>query len=213
VVQDRSERTRDRLLEAAEALLQEKGLEGATVPKIARRAGVAVGSVYRRFPDKDAMLRAVHQRYFDRSRRANLESLAAVRLASTSAHGVIATLVQGLVRNYHQQKRLLAALVQFAEDHPDAAFRRHAEAVRVETFDAIAKLLIAHKKQIHHPHPEQALEFSLKVVGAALKEFVLKDRQATAPDRLAAELTELVTAYMRIEPVTGRARTSTRARG
>ena len=53
-----------------------------------------------------------------------------------------------------------------AEDNPDATFRRHAEAVRQETFDAIAKLLLTDKKQIRHPRPEHALEFSLKVVGA-----------------------------------------------
>ena len=64
VRQQRSRETLDRLLDAAEAVLAEEGLEAATVPRIADRAGMSVGAVYRRFPDKDAVLRAVYGRFF-----------------------------------------------------------------------------------------------------------------------------------------------------
>ena len=62
--QARSRLTVHRLLSAAEALLEHGGLEAATVPAIAETAGVSVGVVYRRFPDKDALLRAVYERFF-----------------------------------------------------------------------------------------------------------------------------------------------------
>jgi len=42
------------------------GAEAATVPAIAERAGASVGAVYRRFPDKDALLRAVCERFLER---------------------------------------------------------------------------------------------------------------------------------------------------
>ena len=44
-----------RLLSATEALLEHGGLEAATVPAIAKAAGLSVGVVYRRFPDKDML--------------------------------------------------------------------------------------------------------------------------------------------------------------
>jgi AcrR family transcriptional regulator len=41
--QARSEETLQRLLEAAEALIEEKGLADASIPEIVRRAGSSVG--------------------------------------------------------------------------------------------------------------------------------------------------------------------------
>src|SRR5216110_947732 len=64
VKQARSRLTLHRLLSATEALLEHGGLEAATVPAIAEAAGVSVGVLYRRFPNKDALIRAVYERFF-----------------------------------------------------------------------------------------------------------------------------------------------------
>src|SRR5438105_13247665 len=79
--QARSRLTLHRLLSSAEALLEHGGLDAATVPAIAETAGVSVGVVYRRFPGKDALLRAVYERFFsiygeqNRARRQSLSML------------------------------------------------------------------------------------------------------------------------------------------
>src|SRR5215813_8499872 len=57
--QTRSRESLQRLLKAAAEVLTEGGLEGATIPCIAARAGLSPGAVYRRFPDKDALLQTV----------------------------------------------------------------------------------------------------------------------------------------------------------
>lgn len=54
--------TRDALLNAAAELLAEGGLGEATTQKVARRAGVAEGTIYRHFPNKEAVLEAVFAR-------------------------------------------------------------------------------------------------------------------------------------------------------
>jgi len=54
--QARSKKTRDKLIAAFEALLKEKPFEAIGVADIAKRAGCAVGSVYRRFENKDAFV-------------------------------------------------------------------------------------------------------------------------------------------------------------
>lgn len=51
-------RNRDLILDAARAEVAESGLE-ATMEDIARRAGVAVGTLYRHFPAKDDLVSAV----------------------------------------------------------------------------------------------------------------------------------------------------------
>jgi len=50
-----AERNRQRILAAAAEVLSERGL-GATLDEVARAAGVGVGTVYRRFPDKDSLI-------------------------------------------------------------------------------------------------------------------------------------------------------------
>ena len=62
--QRRSERTLRRLLDAGEALIEEKGLADVSVPDIVRRAGSSVGGFYARFRDKNELLRALEERFF-----------------------------------------------------------------------------------------------------------------------------------------------------
>ena len=50
-----AERNRQRILAAAADLLSERGLD-ATLDDVARAAGVGVGTVYRRFPDKESLI-------------------------------------------------------------------------------------------------------------------------------------------------------------
>jgi AcrR family transcriptional regulator len=53
-----AERNRRRILDAAATVLAAQGL-GAGVDAVAREAGVGVGTIYRRFPTKEALLQAV----------------------------------------------------------------------------------------------------------------------------------------------------------
>ena len=53
-----AERNRRVVLDVAARVFAERGL-GATLNDIAREAGVGVGTVYRRFPDKDALVAAL----------------------------------------------------------------------------------------------------------------------------------------------------------
>ena len=54
-------RNRDRLLEAAKAAFGELGPE-ASLDEIARRAGVGIGTLYRHFPTREAIVEAVYRR-------------------------------------------------------------------------------------------------------------------------------------------------------
>jgi AcrR family transcriptional regulator len=53
-----AERNRQRILQAASEVFTERGLQ-ATLDDVARRAGVGVGTVYRRFPGKEALAEAL----------------------------------------------------------------------------------------------------------------------------------------------------------
>jgi AcrR family transcriptional regulator len=73
-----AERNRLRLLDTAKAAFAEKGSD-ASLDEIARMAGVGIGTLYRHFPTRDALVEAVY--------RNEIEHLtgAATRLAETHA--------------------------------------------------------------------------------------------------------------------------------
>ena len=61
-----AERNRARILLAAAEIFAERGLD-VSLDDIAARAGVGVGTVYRRFPDKDALIDALFEEKIDRA--------------------------------------------------------------------------------------------------------------------------------------------------
>ncbi|MFE0027226.1 TetR/AcrR family transcriptional regulator [Amycolatopsis sp. NPDC059021] len=58
-------RNRDQIIAAARVIFADEGPE-APMEEIARAAGVGVGTLYRRFPDRDALIRAVAVENFER---------------------------------------------------------------------------------------------------------------------------------------------------
>ncbi len=63
-IQARSRERLRRVLDAADELLLTEGAEAFTTNRIARLAGVPVGSVYRYFPDKEAIVQALAVSYW-----------------------------------------------------------------------------------------------------------------------------------------------------
>jgi AcrR family transcriptional regulator len=55
------QRNRERLIEAAKAAFAEVGAD-VSLDEIARRAGVGIGTLYRHFPTRDAIVEAVYRR-------------------------------------------------------------------------------------------------------------------------------------------------------
>ena len=63
--QNRSRRTREKLVTAFGRLLREKDFEAITMAELAERSGVAVGTVYRRFANKEALIPVIFEVYLD----------------------------------------------------------------------------------------------------------------------------------------------------
>ena len=76
--QDRASRQVERILDAACAEVVERGYDAASTSSIAKRAEIAVGSVYRYFPDKRSLIQAIERRNQPRYTDAVRERLADV---------------------------------------------------------------------------------------------------------------------------------------
>lgn len=62
---ERSEKSKQQILDAALKLFSHKGYGATSVRDIAEEAGLSKGNVYHHFPDKETIFRALIERYFD----------------------------------------------------------------------------------------------------------------------------------------------------
>ena len=199
--QERSRETASRLLQAAEQVLEKRGLEGASVPEIARRAGVSPASIYRRFSDKDGLLREVFERFFERSIAANDEALQPSRWKGISLQESVCALIGGMVAAYSQRPGLFRAIISYSEQHPDGAFRRRALDLRERSLAGIERIVLLHTKEIKHPKPKKAVRIALQLVSLALKERIRPSDKsagsALSAEELRRELTRMFLGYLR----------------
>lgn len=112
--QERSRATREKLLEAAEAVFAAKGYNGAKISDIAEEAGCSVGAVYFRFKDKDALFFAIAEEFIEDS-RAGLEN---VFEANTSREQIVRSFVTRSAANFRKHRGLFRAIVERGFDHP-----------------------------------------------------------------------------------------------
>lgn len=125
-------RNRDQIIAAAKTIFAEAGPD-APMEEIARRAGVGVGTLYRRFPDRDALIRAVGQDNFT-------QLLAAARAARAEESSPW----QVLLRLVRQARELqLGFQLGMRSPHAAAILRADPETQRLrrETLDMLDELV------------------------------------------------------------------------
>jgi AcrR family transcriptional regulator len=112
-------RNRDQIIAAARTIFAEHGPD-VPMEEIARAAGVGVGTLYRRFPDREALIRAVAQNNFS---RVLTEARAAVAEEPTAWAALVRLL---------RQSRELRLTAQLAMISPLAAKVIHDDPMTVE---------------------------------------------------------------------------------
>jgi AcrR family transcriptional regulator len=65
------------ILEASARILESEGLRGFNTNAVAAKAGVSIGSLYQYFPNKDAMLLALIEKFEDATQEAILQAMRA----------------------------------------------------------------------------------------------------------------------------------------
>lgn len=104
----------DAVVEATTRIVRDEGWRRAKVARIAKVAGVSVGSLYRYFPGRDLIISAVIDRALDRDGQASAEALRAMRgpTLRDSVHAYVDALV-----NHHRvtDPELLGQLVDLLE--------------------------------------------------------------------------------------------------
>jgi AcrR family transcriptional regulator len=169
--QHRSQETLGRILDAAEQLLDEKSFSGTPLTEIVERAGVTVGAFYRRFPDKDALLHHLDERFFADIHARVDHVLDPARVQGWSAAQVAAEFAAHALDVYRTRRGLLRSV--FLRLTHDAVLQESARQVNRHMHAALTAALLARRAQLRLPDPERTIGLALMVLVGALREIVL----------------------------------------
>jgi AcrR family transcriptional regulator len=197
--QERSRKTLERILDAAESLILERGAEAATIPEIVRAARSSVGSFYARFPDKRALLETLHERATRQSvERASL-LLAPEAWATVPTAEVVRAFVALAVDLFGQRRSIMTAFATtFAGDR---AFTERRAAAGEALAKRLYELLRERTRDLGHPDLRRASAMCLRVVTSVLEQRNLflasgAARAAGSDAEVTRELTRVLLRYL-----------------
>jgi AcrR family transcriptional regulator len=153
----RGQRTRQKLVDAAEQVFGEKGYEAASIADITRQAEVALGTFYVYFPDKKALFIEVVDNLGERLRET-------LREASAGAQGRLAVERAGLKAflQFAHKHRLLYRVVRQAEFVDEATYRRYYARIAEPYAEALAAAMDAGEARRMDP---ETLAYCLMGIG------------------------------------------------
>jgi AcrR family transcriptional regulator len=143
-------------------------VEGATIPRIARQAGLTPGSVYRRFHDKDALLETAILEILERQEETMKSTLAPLVTSNASLLQFAERVIGGMVSAYRANAGLLRGMKQFAQSRLNTAFVKKAAELEVQHFRRTVDLFLSYRNEIHHPDPRRAVALAIMMVVGTL---------------------------------------------
>jgi AcrR family transcriptional regulator len=199
--QARSEQTRQRLLEAAEALIADRGLAHVSVADIVRRARSSVGGFYARFRDKDELLLALQERFLARLDARLEERSRPEAWQGASLEQIVRPAIAEIVHVYFEKRQLIAAFTARAFHSPETAQR--GLSFRRRLVSRFTDLVLTRASEIVHPEPELAVSFGLQMLLGVLSQMAMIGElraggRTLTQDDITAQLTGAFLAYLRV---------------
>jgi AcrR family transcriptional regulator len=114
------------LMDAAAAVIQEKGFEVATMAEIATRADAKIGSLYRFFPNKEVLAEALMQHYAE-ILQAEYDAIHA--RAASAEPGELADILIDLLVQLYPKTRAITALLDSRTDWTKIRLRFRSQAL------------------------------------------------------------------------------------
>ncbi len=201
--QRRSHESLERILDAAESLIRERGFDNMTIAEVVHRSGSSVGSIYSRFNNKLGLLEAVQVRYHARVQNAIFAAFSGEHPKDETLGEAVVRIVRVLSEHILSDPRLFQAFVVQAVFDP--GLRARGERANAERREKVVEILLRHRAQIAHPDPELAARWVYSMLMAALRERITYgeagELAGAFPDEtVVAELTRTAALYLAGEP-------------
>ncbi len=157
--QVRTQESLERLLDAAEALLEEKRFEDVHVSEVARLADTSVAAFYRRFKDKDALLHALHERLCEEAMATADDALAPARWEGKRIAAILESVVPFLIGALEGREALDRAVYQ--RGLSDEVMRERSNRLLRAVMERLSRLMLDRREEIHCAEPVAAVSFAL----------------------------------------------------
>ena len=197
--QRRSHESLERILDAAESLIRERGFDNMTIAEVVQRSGSSVGSIYARFSNKVGLLEAVQVRYHARVQNGIFSAFSGDHPRNESLMEAVGRIVDVLVHHVLSDPELFRAFVVQAVFH--TGVRTRGERANAERREKVAEILLSHRDEIRHPDPDLAARWLYSFLMAELRERVTYGERAElaggfADEAYVTELTRTATCYL-----------------
>jgi AcrR family transcriptional regulator len=190
--QQRSQALVEAILQATSHLLPERGAEQTTTNRIARVAGVSIGSLYQYFPNKDAILSRLIGRGLDQERDTLLSLVEQKR--DLPLPELVDAVVDQLTDLYLDRSTLLRNLVVHTPrlEQLDSVVRTRTDVARF-----VADVLRERRSEIDPVDPDQAAFMLINAVMGVYQTWVLTEPVARlSKAELKRELRRLILGYL-----------------
>jgi len=188
--QDRSAVTVDAILTATVQVLRKNGYAKATLGRIAKRAGVSVGSIYQYYPSKEALLAAVMTQHLD-AMHARMQAEVAAHLTAPLPQ-LVRAVVQATVDAHLDDPQLHRV---FVEEFPRVGRFAHYDAVQQQLIDGVVVLLQA-RSDVRDANAQHMARIVVTAMEAVVHDYVFRG-VGDARDVVIDELTHLLLSYLR----------------
>jgi AcrR family transcriptional regulator len=162
--QERSRRSYQALLDAAEELFTTLGYDAVGTPEIAERAGVSVGTFYRYFQDKHEVYLEIMRRSLVTAYKQTIEGLTPERFTNKARHETIAEACRILFANVLDRPQLTRSFMEMSlRDTKVAEMRRAFEQLACQRLSQLIGAVTSRKDV---PDPEA---MAYVIYGAAMQ--------------------------------------------
>lgn len=199
--QQRSRETAERIFDATRELMDGRDFESVSVHEICEASDVSRSSFYARFPSKEALLFALHERH----RAWRMEKLAKQTAGLDWSTLSIGRVIRTCIALYVEDRRTLDPYIRsmgLAEiRHPEISEQR---ALIDHHTMAMIRDHLAERLELEAPSELKRLEFAIRSIAAIAQEATqppqrFAERMGLAPDALVEELAILFCRYTGIE--------------
>ncbi len=189
--QSRSQATVTAILDATARILVERGFAAASTNAVAERAGVSVGSLYQYFPNKDALIAALHARHGE-------EMMAVIQRALTQAmDATLEDALTGLVEAAVEAHRVDADLHRVLEERlgtmaVDAMHDKYTDVME----ERIVALLARHRDEISAPDLKLATFMLMRAAHGLIHAIVRQRPKGVSLKSATQEIVSMMTSYL-----------------
>ncbi|MGD0376795.1 MAG: TetR/AcrR family transcriptional regulator [Streptosporangiaceae bacterium] len=195
--QVRSIASTERMLDAAEALLDRQGPDALTVDAVIRDSHASNGSFYARFRDRRGLMIALQERFHQRLDERGAEALAAAIVAKSLPEAV-EILVDGFRETFETYRSSFNA--NLLHNRFDPVIRERGEEHRRKAARAIHWLITEQFGDwVTHPDPELAADFVFRTLSSMSIQRILfdgKDAKPVSADTWTREVTRILVGYL-----------------